>query len=112
MQIQLLKHLFFNHDYDTIMKRRLDPNVNPFLLDGFKKKNYVHINNRHINNELVNKTKLHQVLNSKVFFLQYKNTSFLNSFYYSILKKYNALNYLNISLDQKNLALTRDLFSY
>ena len=90
MQIQLLKHLFFNHDYDTIMKRRLDPNVNPFLLAGFKKKNYVHINNRHINNELINKTKLHQVLNSKVFFLQYKNLIYIELLPQSVFSFFNV----------------------
>lgn len=92
MQIQLLKHLFFNHDYDIIMKRRSDVNVNPFLLDLFKKKNYSNIVNmqQKRNNFLLNNTKLYQVLNSTFFFLKYKNLIYIELMPQSINSFFNV----------------------
>ena len=95
MQIQVLKHLFFNHDYDTIMKRRSNINVNPFLVDLFNKKNYANyfFIQQNKKNLIVNNTKLHEVLSKKIFFLKYKNLIYIelipqsmNSFF-SVFKK-------------------------
>lgn len=92
MQIQLLKHLFFNHDYDVIMRRRSEVNVNPFLLDLFKKKNYVNfVYKQQIRNTLqTNNTKLHQILNSKFFFLKYKNLIYIELLPQSIYSFFNV----------------------
>ena len=95
MQIQVLKHLFFNHDYDTIMKRRSNINVNPFLVDLFNKKNYANyfFIQQNKKNLIVNNTKLHEVLSKKIFFLKYKILIYIelipqsmNSFF-SVFKK-------------------------
>lgn len=94
MQIQLLKHLFFNHDYDTIVKRRSDVNVNPFFLDLFKKKNYINLfyKQQQRNILCVNNTKLHQVLNSNVFFFKYKNLFYIELIPQSIHSFFSVFN--------------------
>lgn len=92
MQIQILKHLFFNHDYDTIVKRRSDINVNPFFVDLFKKKNYVNLfsKQQQRNISLINNTKLHQVLNNNIFFLKYRNLFYIELLPQSIYSFFNV----------------------